>query len=65
MFHRHFTGGHVTLVGSNSAAGLASRPIRYLLLDEVDRFEESAGAEADAVALTTARTRTFWNPKSS
>jgi phage terminase large subunit GpA-like protein len=38
MFHRCFTGGHLTLVGSNSAAGLASRPIRYLLLDEVDRF---------------------------
>jgi phage terminase large subunit GpA-like protein len=63
MFHKRFVGGHVTLVGSNSAAGLASRPIRYLLLDEVDRFETSAGAEGDAVALATARTRTFWNRK--
>jgi phage terminase large subunit GpA-like protein len=63
MFHRRFTGGHLTLVGSNSAAGLASRPIRYLLLDEVDRFEESAGTEGDAVSLALARTRTFWNRK--
>jgi phage terminase large subunit GpA-like protein len=63
MFHRRFTGGHLTLVGSNSAAGLASRPIRYLLLDEVDRFEESAGTEGDAVSLALARTRTFWNKK--
>jgi phage terminase large subunit GpA-like protein len=63
LFHRRFAGGHLTLVGSNSAAGLASRPIRYLLLDEVDRFEESAGAEGDAVALALARTRTFWNRK--
>jgi phage terminase large subunit GpA-like protein len=63
LFHRRFTGGHLTLVGSNSAAGLASRPIRYLLLDEVDRFEESAGMEGDAVSLALARTRTFWNRK--
>jgi phage terminase large subunit GpA-like protein len=62
-FHKRFTGGHVTLVGSNSAAGLASRPIRYLLLDELDRFEESAGSEGDAVNLALARTRTFWNRK--
>ena len=63
MFSKRFTGGHVTLVGSNSAAGLASRPIRYLLLDELDRFEESAGSEGDAVNLALARTRTFWNRK--
>ena len=63
VLHRRFTGGHLTLAGSNSAAGLASRPIRYLLLDEVDRFEESAGTEGDAVALALARTRTFWNRK--
>jgi phage terminase large subunit GpA-like protein len=63
VLHRRFTGGHLTLTGSNSAAGLASRPIRYLLLDEIDRFEESAGTEGDAVALALARTRTFWNRK--
>jgi phage terminase large subunit GpA-like protein len=28
MFHRRFVGGHLTLMGSNSAARLASRPIR-------------------------------------
>ena len=61
VLHRSVTGGHLTLAGSNSAAGLASRPIRYLLLDEIDRFEESAGTEGDAVSLALARTRTFWN----
>lgn len=61
--HRRFIGGHVSIVGANSPAGLASRPIRYLYLDEVDRFEASAGAEGDPVDLAKARTRTFWNRK--
>ncbi len=63
IYHRRFLGGHITIVGSNSPAGLASRPIRYLLMDEVDRWEESAGAEGDPAALAVARTRTFWNRK--
>jgi phage terminase large subunit GpA-like protein len=63
IFHRRFLGGHVSIVGANSPAGLASRPIRYLFLDEVDRYEESAGAEGDPVALAVARTRSFFNRK--
>ena len=43
--HKKFAGGHLSIVGSNSASGLASRPIRILLMDEVDRYEQSAGAE--------------------
>ena len=62
IFHRRFTGGHVTLTGSNSAAGLASRPIRYLICDEIDRYEDET-SEGDAVELAKARTRTFWNRK--
>ena len=41
VLHKVFTGGHISLVGSNSTSSLASRPIRVLLLDEVDRFEVS------------------------
>lgn len=63
IFHRRFIGGHLTVVGSNSPAGLASRPVRYLLMDELDRWEASAGAEGDPAALAIARTRTFWNRK--
>jgi phage terminase large subunit GpA-like protein len=63
IYHRRFHGGHLTLVGSNSPSGLAARPIRYLLLDEVDRYEESAGSEGDPITLAKARTRTFWNRK--
>ncbi|MEZ5398610.1 MAG: terminase gpA endonuclease subunit [Bryobacteraceae bacterium] len=63
IFHRQFVGGHLTIVSSNSAAGLSSRPIRYLLLDEVDRFLPSAGAEGNPSDLARARQRAFWNRK--
>ena len=33
---KHFTGGYLAMVGSNSPSGLASRPIRVLLCDEID-----------------------------
>jgi len=59
IFHRTFAGGHLTIAGSNAPASLASRPIRYLFLDEVDRYPPSAGSEGDPMALAIARTRTF------
>jgi phage terminase large subunit GpA-like protein len=61
--HKVFPGGALTLVGANSAAGLASRPVRILLADEVDRFPSSAGTEGDPILLGRKRTATFWNRK--
>ena len=61
--HKKFAGGHISIVGSNSSAGLASRPIRILLLDECDRFEQSVGGEGSPIALAVARTKTFFNRK--
>lgn len=63
MLHKTFPGGHVTVAGANSASSLASRPIRVLLADEVDRYPASAGTEGDPVALARKRTTTFWNRK--
>ncbi|MEM9302508.1 MAG: phage terminase large subunit family protein [Pseudomonadota bacterium] len=63
LLHKKFPGGHLTIAGANSAAGLASRPIRVALFDEVDRYPPSAGTEGDPVALGIKRTRTFWNRK--
>lgn len=63
LLHKVFPGGHVTMAGANSPAGLASRPIRLALFDEVDRFPVSAGAEGDPVSLGRKRTTTFWNRK--
>jgi phage terminase large subunit GpA-like protein len=42
---------------------LASRPIRVLLLDEIDRYPASAGAEGDPTAIAESRTATFPNRK--
>lgn len=59
LLHKSFTGGHLTMAGANSPASLASRPIRKLFLDEVDRFPLSAGSEGDPVTLAKRRTATF------
>ena len=63
ILHKRFPGGHLTIVGANAPSGLASRPIRILLCDEVDRYPFSAGAEGDPVNLAKKRTVTFWNRK--
>lgn len=60
---KEFPGGHITIVGANSASGLAAKPIRVVLGDEVDRWPLSAGTEGDPKALATKRTSTFWNRK--
>src|SRR5262249_54830958 len=63
LLHKSFPGGHITLAGANSPASLASRPIRIVLCDEVDRFPASAGAEGDPVSLAKQRSATFWRRK--
>jgi phage terminase large subunit GpA-like protein len=63
LLHKKFPGGHITLAGANSAANLASRPIRVVLCDEVDRYPMSAGTEGDPVSLAQKRATTFWNKK--
>ena len=63
VLSKQFPGGNINIVGSNSAAGLASRPIRILLCDEIDRYDPSAGAEGDPINLAIKRTTTFWNRK--
>jgi phage terminase large subunit GpA-like protein len=61
--HKVFPGGHITIAGANSAAGLASRPVRIVLCDEVDRYPSSAGTEGDPIRLAAKRATTFWNSK--
>lgn len=63
LLHKQFAGGHITMAGANSPAGLASRPIRVVLFDEVDKFPSSADAHGDPIALGIKRTTTFWNRK--
>lgn len=63
ILHKSFPGGHVSIAGANAPASLASRPIRLVLFDEVDRYPASAGNEGDPVNLAKKRTTTFWNRK--
>lgn len=63
LLHKTFPGGHITMAGANSPASLASRPVRVVLCDEVDRYPASAGSEGDPVGLAAKRTATFWNRK--
>lgn len=56
---KDFAGGTLIIGGANSAASLSSMPIRYLLLDEVDRFPIEVEDEGDPVDLAEARTTTF------
>lgn len=63
IMKKNFPGGHITIVGANSATGLASRPIKVLLADEVDRYPSSAGTEGDPLSLAQKRQTTFWDKK--
>ncbi|MBP1924604.1 phage terminase large subunit GpA-like protein [Sedimentibacter acidaminivorans] len=63
ILEKSFPGGVIVMVGANSSSALASRPIRVLLADEVDRFPASAGTEGDPVSLAEKRTTTFSNRK--
>lgn len=47
----------LTFVGSHSAANLASRPARLVIMDEVDKFDDGGKGEADAVDLAEQRTK--------
>lgn len=60
---KEFPGGHITLVGANSPSGLAAKPIRVVLGDEIDRWPPSAGTEGNPRKLAKQRTATFWNRK--
>jgi len=59
----HFDRMILYFAGSNSPADLASRPIRYLFLDEVDKYPKFSGREADPIKLASERQKTFWNKK--
>lgn len=64
VLSKKFEGGTtLNMVGSNSAASVASRAVRILCIDEVDRMEASVGSEGDPILLASKRTQTFFNRK--
>ena len=54
-----FPGGFIRLSGSNSPAKLASWPIPWVIMDEVDKFPQWTGREANPVSLVKERTKNW------
>nr|UYL16882.1 MAG: terminase large subunit [Caudoviricetes sp.] len=63
MFYKPYPGGYLVLAGSNSAPSLASKPIKILLRDEIDRFPDTIPGEGSPLELSEQRARTFYNRK--
>lgn len=64
VFSKDFPGGFIAFAGANAPSDLAGRPVRVVLMDEVDRYPASSGEEGDPVELAITRSTTFWNRKS-
>ncbi len=60
MLSVHFqTGMDLMMAWATSAAELASESVRYLIRDEVDKFPDFSGKEADPMALAEIRTNAY------
>lgn len=58
-----FPGGVLFLAGGNSANSYAQRSVRYLIMDDLDRFPPEVGEEGDPVLLARGRTKSFARAK--
>ena len=58
-FHKRFPGGILVLSGANSGASLRSRPVRVLVLDEVDAYPLNVDNEGSPISLAEKRTSTY------
>jgi ribosomal protein S27AE len=57
-------GTHIAFAGSNSPSGLAGRPRRVVILDEMEKFPtETRGGEAGSINLACQRTKDAAFPK--
>lgn len=54
-----FPGGVLFLAGGNSPNSYAQRSVRYIIMDDLDRFPPEVGAEGDPVKLAEGRTKAF------
>jgi phage terminase large subunit GpA-like protein len=60
---KRYPGGFLNFGGANSAAGLSSRPVPVVLMDEVDSCINNAGSSGDPTRLLTPRTSAFVDKK--
>ena len=55
LLMKEFPGGVLFLVGSNSATGVKSMPIRYLFCDEIDEYPGDVDGQGDPITLAEKR----------
>lgn len=63
LLELQFDNMYLSLTGANSPTGISSKPIKFLFLDEVDKYPTNAKKEADPIKLATERTKTFSDSK--
>lgn len=63
IMSKEFRGGILIMTGANSASGLRSMPVRYLMLDEIDAYPGDVDEEGDPVSIAEKRTTTFYRRK--
>lgn len=59
VLQKTFEGGFIAIGGANSAASLAARAVRLLILDEIDRYGASLKNEGSTMAVAMKRTTTY------
>jgi phage terminase large subunit GpA-like protein len=63
LLMKMFPGGYLAMAWASSASSLASRPIRVLLGDEIDRWPNTTGRDGDPWFQAVQRTSNFHNRK--
>ena len=61
LLNKAYPGGNIAMIGANAPSGLAGRPRRVVLQDEIDRYPDSAGTEGDPSALADKRAESYSN----
>lgn len=59
ILSKTFKGGSIAIGGANSAASLAARSTRVLLLDEVDRYPLELPGEGNTMSIALKRTQAY------
>lgn len=63
LHEKEFPGGILIIATASSAAELASTPVRFLILDEIERYPLDVGGEGGSDAIAEQRTSNFRRAK--
>ena len=60
---KSYPGGSLVISGANSPSSLSMLSVQVVLMDEIDRYPESAGSEGNPIRLAEKRATSYWNKK--